>query len=69
VAGGSGIGGRIKSEWVAGYFRNQWPDDPGIRTVTADGAYDTRKCHNAIADRGAAAIIAHSGVIRSGIPI
>ena len=32
VAGCSGIGGRIKSEWVAGYFRNQWPDDPGIRS-------------------------------------
>jgi len=33
VAGCSGIGGRIKSEWVAGYFRNQWPDDPGIRSL------------------------------------
>lgn len=28
-----------------------------IATVTADGADDTRKCHDAIADRGAAAII------------
>ena len=28
-----------------------------IATVTADGAFDTLKCHNAIADRGAAAII------------
>jgi transposase len=36
VAGCPGIGGRIKSEWVAGYFRNQWPDDPGIRTLTQD---------------------------------
>jgi len=26
------MGGRIKSEWVAGYFQNQWPDDPGIRS-------------------------------------
>jgi hypothetical protein len=26
-----------------------------IGSVTADGAYDTRKCHDAIADRGAAA--------------
>jgi hypothetical protein len=25
--------------------------------VTADGAYDTRRCHNAIADRGASAVI------------
>ena len=24
--------------------------------MTADGAYDTRRCHNAIADRGAAAV-------------
>lgn len=28
-----------------------------IATVTADGAFDTRKCHDAIAARGAAAII------------
>lgn len=28
-----------------------------IATVTADGAYDTRKCHDTIAKRGAAAII------------
>jgi hypothetical protein len=28
-----------------------------IGSVTADGAYDTRKCHDAIADRGAAAVI------------
>lgn len=31
--------------------------DQQIATVTADGAYDTRACHDAIADRGAAAII------------
>ena len=31
--------------------------DQPIGTVTADGAYDTRKCHAAIADRGAMAII------------
>ncbi|WP_146746429.1 transposase, partial [Rhodovulum viride] len=31
--------------------------DRQIATVTADGAYDTRACHDAIADRGAAAII------------
>lgn len=28
-----------------------------VASVTADGAYDTRKCHDAIAARGAAAII------------
>jgi len=32
VAGCPGINGRIKSQWVAGYFRNHWPDDPGIST-------------------------------------
>jgi len=26
-----GIPGRIKSVWVAGYYRYRWPDDPGIR--------------------------------------
>jgi hypothetical protein len=36
---------------------DQIPPDQEIGSVTADGAYDTRKCHNAIADRGAAAVI------------
>lgn len=31
--------------------------DQKIATVTADGAFDTRRCHDAIADRGACAII------------
>jgi hypothetical protein len=31
--------------------------DQDIASVTADGAYDTRKCHDAIAERGAAAVI------------
>ena len=31
--------------------------DQDLASVTADGAYDTRKCHEAIADREAAAII------------
>ena len=35
----------------------QLPPDREIATVTADGAYDTRACHDAVADRGAAAII------------
>jgi hypothetical protein len=35
----------------------QIPADQPIGTVTADGAYDTRKCHVAIAERGATAII------------
>jgi len=36
---------------------SQIPEDQEIGSVTADGAYDTRKCHDAIADRGAHAII------------
>jgi hypothetical protein len=35
----------------------QIPTDQDISSVTADRAYDTRKCHDAIAERGAAAII------------
>ncbi len=35
----------------------QVPPDQEIATVTGDGAFDTRKCHDAIAARGAAAII------------
>ena len=33
------------------------PPDQEIGSVTADGAFDTRKCHEAIATRGATAII------------
>jgi len=33
------------------------PPDQEIASVTADGAYDTRKCHDAIAERGAHAVI------------
>ncbi len=36
---------------------DQVPADEEIGSVTADGAYDTRKCHEAIAARGAAAVI------------
>ncbi|KZY52091.1 transposase [Sulfitobacter sp. HI0054] len=35
----------------------QIPSDQDIGSVTADGAYDTRKCHEAIAARGAYALI------------
>ena len=35
----------------------QIPIGEEIGSVTADGAYDTRKCHDAIADRGAHAVI------------
>lgn len=36
---------------------SQTPVDEEIGSVTVDGAYDTRDCHDAIADRGAAAIV------------
>jgi hypothetical protein len=36
---------------------DQIPDDEDIGTVTADGAYDTRRCHSAIIARGGTAII------------
>lgn len=35
----------------------QIPPDELIETVTADGAYDTRRCHGAIIERGADAVI------------
>jgi len=38
-------------------FPDQIPLDQKIASVTADGAFDTRKCHDAIAACGAAAII------------
>ncbi len=36
---------------------NQIPEGEEIGTVTADGAYDTRRCHAAIIDRQATPII------------
>ena len=36
---------------------SQIPADQDIASVTAGGAYDTRKCHDAIAERGAHAVI------------
>ncbi len=35
----------------------QIPADQDIATVTADGAHDTRKRHDSIAERGADAVI------------
>jgi len=35
----------------------QIPHEQDIGSVTADGAYDTRKCHDTIAGRGADAVI------------
>ncbi len=38
-------------------FLSQIPEGQEIGSVTADGAYDTRNCHDAIADRGAHAVV------------
>jgi hypothetical protein len=38
-------------------LENQIPPDQDIGSATADGAYDTRKCHEAIAARDAHAVI------------
>ena len=39
---------------------SQIPENQEIGSVTADGAYDTRKCHDAVADRGAQAVPVHA---------
>jgi hypothetical protein len=46
----------------------QIPPEQEIACVTADGAFDTRKCHDAIAARGAAAIIPPRRNARPGKP-
>ncbi|VCU61549.1 ISSpo9, transposase [Tritonibacter mobilis] len=35
----------------------QFPPDQDIELLTADGDYDTRKCHDAIADRSVHAVL------------
>ena len=47
---------------------DQIPRDRHIGSVTADGACDTRRCHNAIADRGASKVILPRGNARSWRP-
>ena len=51
------IGSRVGDAPVLLELLDQIPADEPIGTVTADGAYDTRACHAAIAQRGAAAVI------------
>jgi hypothetical protein len=36
---------------------NQIPDDEQISSVTADGSYDTRRCHSAIPEHNAKAVL------------
>ncbi len=48
---------------------SQIPAGAEIGSVTAEGAYDTRKCHDAIADRGAHTVIPprkNAKAVRSG---
>jgi hypothetical protein len=48
---------RIGDALVLPDLLNQIPPNEEIGSVTADGAYDTRKCHDAIAARNAHAVI------------
>ncbi|CTQ32653.1 Transposase DDE domain protein [Jannaschia rubra] len=50
-------GSHIGNALVLPDLLGQIPADEEVGSVTVDGAYDTRKCHDAIADRGAHAVI------------
>lgn len=50
-------GSRVGDAPMLPELLNQIPDDQPIGKVSADGAYDTRGCHAAIAARGACAVI------------
>ena len=50
-------GSHIGDALVLPDLLGQIPADQEVGSVTADGAYNTRKCHDAIADRGAHAAI------------
>ena len=45
---------------------NQIPADEAIGSITTDGAFDTRECHNAIPDRGANAVIPSAKTLSRG---
>ena len=49
-------GSRIGDAPMLPDLLNQIPADQPLGRVTADGAYDTRGCHAALADRGAVAV-------------
>lgn len=50
-------GSHIGDAPILPYLLDQNPPDEEIASVIADDTYDTRKCHDAIADRGAHAVI------------
>ncbi|GHE02932.1 hypothetical protein GCM10008024_24290 [Allgaiera indica] len=54
-------GGHIGDAPVPPDPLDQVPQGQEIGSVTADGAYDTRKCHDATAGRGAHAVIPPRG--------
>lgn len=56
VRGVSSATGNVGDAPVLPELLNQIPADHVIGSVTADGAYDTRKCHDAIAARNAYAV-------------
>ena len=57
LPGGEITGSHIGDAPVLPDLLRQIPADEKTGSVTADGAYDTRKCHDAIADRGDHAVI------------
>ena len=57
LPGGEITGSHIGDAPVLPDLLRQIPADEKTGSVTADGAYDTRKCHDAITDRGAHAVI------------
>lgn len=50
-------GNHIGDAPVLSDLLGQIPKEEAIASVTADGAYDTRRCHDAIAARGAYAVV------------
>ena len=50
-------GSHIRDALVLPDLLRQIPEGEPVDSITADGAYDTRGCHDAIAGRGAEAII------------
>lgn len=50
-------GSRVGDAPMLPELLEQIPEDQAIATVSADGAYDTKSCHNAIAARDACAVI------------
>jgi hypothetical protein len=51
------IGSNIGDAPMLPELLDQIPPDQDVGSVTADGAYDTRKCHDAIAAHGAHSVI------------